>query len=135
MIQWISEEVLQKEEVLAESNCNDYLSYQDREELERKGEKKIVTGLSKQGKWRKENETKRAGAGGMLTYSVRSRLYWGLASGEAETWVYLAECEGDDSTACVQPGGKEASDENLKCSILVGRYTRLFKLKKPLWAV
>lgn len=40
MIQWISEEVLQKEEVLAESNCNDYLSYQDREELERKGEKK-----------------------------------------------------------------------------------------------
>ena len=85
MIQWISEEVLQKEEVFAESNCNDYLSYQDREELERKGEKKIVTGLSKQVKWRKENETKRAGAGGMLTYSVRSRPYWGLVSGEAET--------------------------------------------------
>lgn len=46
VIQWVSEEILKKEKVLAESNGNDYFHYQkDREELDE--EKKTVTGPGK----------------------------------------------------------------------------------------
>lgn len=45
-------------------------------------------------------------------------------------WMKLADREGDDSLVCFHPGAREeGSDQNLKCSILVGRHTRSFKLK------
>lgn len=57
VIQWVSEEILKKEKVLAESNGNDYFHYQkDREELDE--EKKKNSDWSWQVKWREESTPK-----------------------------------------------------------------------------